>query len=184
MAPQPLTRYPVKCFHEDIFQKKCHFGAEPPRSHYRVPAVSHCSPGPTLHTFLPRIPFTATVNPLFLIRSIQACPARSSLRQDDKRGAGSSCSLFCFAKPCHGHRLTPKTRRRQPREKAFQNASTRLLEQWREPLLDVHRGLCSSVPLFFPRASLPPSCPLKQGKYLHLGKSKQTFFLFNRLLVP
>lgn len=93
-----------------------------------------------------------------------------------ERGAGSSFSLFRFAKPCHRHRLTPKTRWRQPREKAFRNASTRLPERWCETRLNTRRGLRGSVPLLFPRASFPPACPLRQGKHSWLGKSKQMAF--------
>lgn len=85
-----------------------------------------------------------------------------------------SWSLFCFAKPCHGHRLTPKTWWQQPRKKASWNASTRLPEQ---PPFDIHRGLRGSGLLLFPWASFPSSCPLKHGKYLQLKEASEQLFL-------
>lgn len=90
-----------------------------------------------------------------------------------EQGSGSSCSLFHFAKPCHRHRLTPRTRWRQPREQGIHLSVGR----WQELPLDVRHGYVhGSVQLLFPRVSVPPSRPLKQGKYLQLGKSKQTAF--------
>lgn len=106
------------------------------------------------HTGLPRMLFPAT--------------------RRRERKAEYSWSLFCFSKPCHGHRLTPKTRWQQPREKASWNASTLLPER---PLFDNHCGLRGSGLLLFPSASFPSSCPLKQGKYLQLKKASEQLFL-------
>lgn len=85
-------------------------------------------------------------------------------------GAESSCSLFCFAKCCHGHRLTPKTRWQQPKEKAFQNASTRLLERWREPLLELWAmRFCAT---FVSKGLIPTKCALKQAKIFTAWKKQ------------
>lgn len=96
-------------------------------------------------------------------------------------GAESSCSLSCFAKCCHGHRLTPKTRWQQPRETAFQNASTWLLERWCGPLLELWAmRFCAT---FVSKGLIPTKLCPQTGDIFTAGKKQANGFFLNRLVV-
>lgn len=173
LAPQSLTRYPVKELHEPIFQR-CLFGVEPPRSHLRcLLCPTACLAQPCTFSSC-RFSYSHIESSFpYQAHTRLPCTLFPATRRWEWR-AEYSWWLFCFTKPCHGHRLTPKTRWQRPREKTSWNASTLLPER---PLFNIHRGLRGSGLLLFPWASFPSSCPLNQGKYLQLKKASEQLFL-------